>query len=1212
MNVEQIIEFVNNQMYSKNGHYLSDLQKQLLSISWSEPRKRYDEIAESCGYSVSYLKQDAGPKLWQLLSEICEEKVKKTNFRTVLERKIQLLEQQNCDRSQNFSLINSPSEDFLEEKGNDYNNQKNCKIDWGTVPDVHYFVGREAELSQLEKWIVMDKCRCVGIVGMGGMGKTHLSVKLAENIYHDFEYVIWRSLSNAPYLSNLISDILQFFTGQEKDLIISIDQQISRLINFCNHHRCLIILDNLETILATEVNSGYFQDSFQDYSKLFQKLGECRHQSCLLITSREKVKEMVVMCGDTLPVRCFNLGGLNIDAGLEILKIKGCHWSNISQANFLVENYNGNPLTLKILGSTIKELFNGSLSEFLKNNVFIFDEIISLLEEHFQRLSELGKKILYWLAINIDQVNTAQLESDLYPKTSRQFITNALISLMGRSLIEFNDHFFSLQPVVKEYLINKFIQNIVKEITTGDLELFNNYAFLKTNVSEYTRKSQINFIIKPLLDRLITIFNGKEYLESKLQDILKQLRGNSHLYSGYAVGNILNLLWVLETDLTGWDFSGVTIRQAYLQECNLYGVNFSQSEFKQSIFPQRLNNILSMVYSPDNQCLVTGDVNGEISIWSLTENRLVSILKGHAGWVHSVAFSPDGKYLASGSSDQTIKIWDLSTEKCVNTLSGHHQRVRSTLFTPDGQYLVSGASDCSIKVWDVENGECVRTLKGHSSYVWSVVISPDGQYLASGSEDKNIKIWDLATGECLRTLTGHTRWIRTLAFSPDGSVLASGGGDRTIKIWDWQTGECLKDLQGHTQRIRSIAFHPQENLLASGAGDHTIRLWDWQEGICRKTLHGHNSRLGAICFRGDGKILASGGEDNAIKQWEISTGQCIKTWQGYASWVQAVTFSPDGNILACGNEDKSITLWNLDQFYSNRQITGKLELLHGHKGWVCSVAFSPDGKILASASSDYTLKTWDVTTGKCLNTFRGHNRWIRSVAFSPDGKILASGSGDYTLKIWDVVTGECIKTLQGHQSWLWSVVFSPDGKILASGSEDRTIKVWNTNTGKCQFTLEGHQSWVQSVIFSPDGKYLASGSCDLSVRLWDVKTGTSLKVLIGHSSWVQSVAFSPDGKYLASGSCDHTIRLWDVETGQCLKILTGHSSWVWSLTFHPDGNYLASGSQDETIKIWDLITGKCLTTLRSKRPLEDSCFIGVKGLTKAEILTLKSLGGKCE
>ncbi|MBD2394813.1 pentapeptide repeat-containing protein [Cyanobacterium aponinum FACHB-4101] len=1213
MDVEQIIQLVDDQVYIKSGHYLSDLQKQLLLISLSEPRKRYEEIAQSCGYSVSYLKRDAGPKLWQLLSDICEEKVKKTNFRTILEKKIKILEQKKLDNNLNLSFSPQSSEVTC----NDVNNAKeninycyNTQKDWGTAPDVSYFVGRESELTQLQTWIVQDKCRCVGIVGMGGMGKTYLSVKLGENIEHDFEYVIWRSLSNATLLSDLLSDILQFFTQQEKDLVINIDEQISRLINFCSQHRCLIILDNLETILATGVNSGYFQTDFQDYIKLFQKLGECRHKSCLLITSREKIKEMVLMCGDTLPVRCFNLGGLNTQAGLEILKIKGCYWSNYAQANQLIENYNGNPLTLKILGATIKELFDGSLSEFIKNKVFIFDEIICLLEEHFQRLSDLGKKILYWLAINIDEVTTSDLERDIYPTISRLHLITALKSLMGRSLIECHDNRFSLQPVVKEYLINKLIQEIINEIITEELDLFNHYALLKTDIKEHTRKSQVNFIVRPLLDKLIIIFKNQYHLESKLRKIVQKLQEENLTGSGYAVGNILNLLCELNTDLSGWDFSKLTIRQAYLQECKLHNVNFAHCEFQQSVFPQRLSNILSMVYSPNDQFLVTGDVNGEICVWSLQENRLISIFKGHAGWVHGVAFSPDGKYLASGSSDQTIKIWDVSTGKCLNTLFGHNQRVRCVIFTPDSQKLISGGSDCSIKIWDFDSGICLQTLNGHNSYVWSVVISPDGKYLASGSEDKSIKIWQLDTGKCLRTLKGHTLWIRTLAFSGDGTILASGGGDRIIKIWDWQTGKCLKELHGHTQRIRSLAFHPEDNILASGAGDHTIRLWDWQQGTCRKTLHGHNSRLGAIAFRGDGQILASGGEDNAIKLWETGTGQCVKTWQGYASWIQAVTFSPDGNTLACGNEDKLIKLWNVSNLTTNGTNTQTFTSLHGHKGWVCSVAFSPDGKILASASSDYSLKIWDMVTGKCLKTLVGHNRWIRSVAFSPDGKKIASASGDYSLKIWDMVTGKCLKTLRSHQSWLWSVAFSPDGKILASGSEDRTVKIWDTETGKCLHTLEGHQSWVQSVVFSPDGKYIASGSCDYTIRLWKVKTGECVKTLIGHYSWVQSVAFSPDGEYLASGSCDHTIRLWNAKTGDFLRILRGHNSWVWSVSFHPNSKYLASGSQDETVKIWNVETGKCIMALRGKRPFEDSCFIGIKGLTIPEMITLENLGAQ--
>lgn len=77
-----------------------------------------------------------------------------------------------------------------------------------------------------------------------------------------------------------------------------------------------------------------------------------------------------------------------------------------------------------------------------------------------------------------------------------------------------------------------------------------------------------------------------------------------------------------------------------------------------------------------------------------------------------------------------------------------------------------------------------------------------------------------------------------------------------------------------------------------------------------------------------------------------------------------------------------------------------------------------------------------------------------------------------------------------------------------------------------------------------------------------------------------------------------------------LRILRGHNSWVWSVSFHPNSKYLASGSQDETVKIWNVETGKCIMALRGKRPFEDSCFIGIKGLTIPEMITLENLGAQ--
>lgn len=120
---------------------------------------------------------------------------------------------------------------------------------------------------------------------------------------------------------------------------------------------------------------------------------------------------------------------------------------------------------------------------------------------------------------------------------------------------------FTLQPVVMEFvtdcLIEQFCAEIVGEI--GDnLEFFNTYALLKATAPDYVRQTQIRPILKPVLDRLLAVF-GNRNLENQLTKILEKLRETSALTPGYAAGNVLNLLCQFKTDLSGYDFSNLSV-----------------------------------------------------------------------------------------------------------------------------------------------------------------------------------------------------------------------------------------------------------------------------------------------------------------------------------------------------------------------------------------------------------------------------------------------------------------------------------------------------------------------------------------------------------------------------------------------------------------------------------------------------------------------------
>ncbi|WP_225226248.1 NB-ARC domain-containing protein [Komarekiella delphini-convector] len=284
---------------------LNDLQEVIFRQSWEQ--KTYPEIAEKFGYDADYIKI-VGFRLWKMLSKAMGEKVTKDNLRSSLRR-------------WSSRQLNTTPHSLL--------STHHC--DWGEALDVSIFYGRTQEIATLEQWIIQERCRLVALLGIGGIGKTSLSVKLSEKIQENFEYVIWRSLHNAPTIESLLISLIQVISQhQEGDLPESVSDKIFRLLTHLQKHRCLLILDNAEIILtSSEGRTGQYRSGYKGYGELFRRIGEFRHQSCLVLTSREKPKEVAVLEGETLPVRTMQLSGLSIADGQAIFSCKSSFTGSI-------------------------------------------------------------------------------------------------------------------------------------------------------------------------------------------------------------------------------------------------------------------------------------------------------------------------------------------------------------------------------------------------------------------------------------------------------------------------------------------------------------------------------------------------------------------------------------------------------------------------------------------------------------------------------------------------------------------------------------------------------------------------------------------------------------------------------------------------------------------------------------------------------------------
>ena len=1093
-------------------------------------------------------------------------------------------------------------------------NQKLNKHFCSEAPDVSIFYGRTEELNILEKWIITDYCRLITLVGIGGIVKTSLSAKVIHNIRDNFDFTIWFSLRNAPPPLEIISNLLQVLSnGEEVDLARNIPVLINKLIEYLQNQRCLIVFDNVDAVFSDSNYSGNYLPGYEGYGEIFQKVGEIQHQSCLLMTSREKPSEIAAIEGDVLPVRCLQINGLDIPEVRKVFAGKGITDGVDSDWERLTVNYGGNPLYLKFIATTVLDLFEGDISSFIVDGSKVFGDVRNLISKQFNRLSELEKSLLYWLAINQDAVDLKELR-DLSLNQYFHFL-EILESLNRRSLIEKNDLLFSLQPEVMEYVTVNFIDKIYQEIISGDISLFKSHALLKATAPDYIQDIQRRLIIKPMQERLELFFGNYHQVKANLINILENFRGKSLHFTGYAVGNIINLISDFSPLIINQDFSHLNIQQANFQEIDLQDIDFSNSNFIKSTFTNSFGIIFSLAFSTNEEFLVTGSIDGQVCLWKWQENQLIFQYQGHKTIVESVVFSPDDSKIASSSRDRSIKIWDVSTGKCILNLdlpldSPKQYLVKNLIFNQDGTKLFAYSNQQVIS-WDLDTGDCQILIE--SQYrISSLYLASEAGFLVFGCENGVVYIWDLNTEEFLNQFSTHSGIVLSVKVTDDNQIIGCGIKDKIVKICNLNNSESIQ-IQSQSYNISLIDISSNGQYIATGSGEKIIKVWEINTGLYLQSLSGHVSEINAITFSNTNQILATASVDRTVKIWDITKGKCLKTLQGRADFVHSAVFSNDNRTIITGSQH-SINFWDID--------SQCISTFFKTKDWLSSLIISQDEKTIACANisnEDNFIRIWQIDDLNSSTTnyqipnkiLKGHNDNIWSIAFNPDGTKIVSGSSDRTVKIWNSQTGQCLKTLSGHNRPVLCVSFSPNGNTVASCGGHSIIKLWNVETGECFQTIQEKASYI--IKFNSNGLILASGHTSGIIKLWNTKNGECIQTL-GNRKPIISIAFSDDGKYIAYGSYDGTVTVWNINDNKSVAILEQNYSSPWSLTFSKlsqftkNSNLLAVGRDSEVIQIWDINTGEIITSFQANRPYEEVNIKEVTGLNAATIASLEELG----
>jgi WD40 repeat protein len=1085
-------------------------------------------------------------------------------------------------------------------------------LDWGEAPDTGLFHGRRRELDTLHGWLGEGPggCRLIAVLGMGGVGKTTLVTRLLQEHVgavargdgagsgEPFGVVVWRSLRNAPGLETLLESCLTLLPP-DADGGGSPWERFSRLIR---EYRCLLVLDNYETVLDATA-PGTHRAGLGGYGELLRLFAETPHRSLLLLTGREKPLELHGLDAPGGSARTLVLRGSE-EAALRLLEGAQLEGTE-EERRRLAERCGFSPLAVKLVAGSVREIFGGAIGAFLGQEATLIGGLRRVLARQWERLTPLENDLLLWLAIHRDWTEVEALAAALVPPAPRARVLEGIEALQRRSLLERGHGGFGLQPVVMDYAAEQLVERI-GDALCGRAALRDLHAFplLLASSPEFIRVSQRELLLEPVVLHLQARLGSRAAVVERLREVLRTLPHRARedadpIEPSHAAGTLLNLLHHLGQDLAALDLSGLSVWHAHLPNVPMPRVDLRQADLSRSVISQPFGAVFTVAFHPDGERFATGEITRTVRLWRLSDGALLWSQAAGGQWIWTIAFSPDGSRLASAGGDRFVQLWQVTTGEPLRRLEGHTDQIHALAFHPSGQWLASASGDGSIRLWDLEEGRLLAELRGHAGAVTAVDFARGGARLISGGADGTLRHWDWSSGRLLRCVDAHDADVRAVHVQPGGDLLASGGADGLIHLWDLEGEAPLRTLRGHGSHVMAVQFSPEGRRLVSSSSDHTIRIWEVESGETLQSLRGRMSWSRQACFSPGGGLVLGGGSDAAVRLWEADSGRMIRRWQGYCNWIWCAEPSADGRRIVSGGGDGAVRIWD--------SASGALlQTLRGHDSWVLAACLDREGKRIASSGTDLIVVR-EAGSGRVLHTLQGHRGEVLGLQFSPTQPLLVSGGSDYTVRLWDPESGRPIACWRGHRDWVRSVAFSPDGRWIASGSHDHTARLWDVASGRCLRVLDAGGAWVWAVTFTPggDGLITASGS---DLVLWDLASGTARRRFEGHSSWIRSVSVSGDGRWLASAGTDALVHLWELSSGRLLRRLAGHGDQALSVRFHPDGERLFSGSADETLRAWDRRSGETLLILRPERLYEGMRIDGLRGLATGAIDDLRRLG----
>jgi hypothetical protein len=447
---QECFKYMKTKVFETKGRRLNEVET--VVIKGTLEGKTYKEIAASSDYSYNYLHHDVGPQILTMLREVLGRSNPGIDIELQSKRRfLAIIQRIMTAEAEGTLLTTHPSSKLIQ----------------GQLPDVSVFFGRSEELDRLAE--LSESHRCVSVLGGAGIGKSALVSKLLQDIPMLFSRYIWQPLRHTPAPQTLLNNLVSCFEPNSRQGG-NFDSKMQQLLRHLRATRTLIIFDSAECMHQRgQVEEGEPRTQEKDsFAQLLRMLATEDHQSCIVLTSREPVTELMKLQAAGHLCKHIRLRGLDTQSCVDLLVNQGI--SSKEELLPIILRYRSEPLDLKLTASYIQNYCGGSVSQFLSYDTTLMSDV---REESLNRLfapdgqlSPLERAILIYISTKTEKTGAAMrweeiltfLEDSLSGHSSMTSVVKALEFLNDCSLLEktkdanTSENFYEVQPTIQKYI----------------------------------------------------------------------------------------------------------------------------------------------------------------------------------------------------------------------------------------------------------------------------------------------------------------------------------------------------------------------------------------------------------------------------------------------------------------------------------------------------------------------------------------------------------------------------------------------------------------------------------------------------------------------------------------------------------------------------------------------------------------------------------------